>query len=307
MVECLMSLMLAASALCQVGDPVAAKPTEPAPRRGPTVDFEMSSGGMTVGFSREMGGAIVHLSVDQGPNLVNVHDPGRLIQQSYYAGASLSRPGHHPAWKTWPWNPIQGGDAFNFTPGASRFERLDDGRFFSESTGLNWPARDERLRSMMRQWTSFESPGVLRVECEFISDRDVNDDWGAEPIPRHQEVPAAYFVADLTRLVTHRDGQLVEFPHKMWNYAQPIPERWAACVGDDGRGVGVYSREATQVNIGKAGAGPGGPSAATTMHIAPIVTRALKPRDRLTYTYYLIVGDIETIRTAAKRLFEDGK
>jgi hypothetical protein len=254
-----------------------------------------------------MGGAIVHLSVDGGPNLVNVHDAGRLIQQSYYAGASLARSQHHPAWKTWPWNPIQGGDAFHFTPGSTRFEMLDDGRFFSETTGLNWPARNERLRSTMRQWARFESPGVLEVRCEFVSDRDADDEWGAKPLPRHQEVPAAYFVADLTRLVTYREGKLVEFPHKMWNFAEPMPERWAACVDDAGRGVGVYSREATQVNIGKAGTGGGGPSAAPTMHIAPIITRALKPKDELTYTFYLIVGDIDTIRATAKRLFEEGK
>jgi hypothetical protein len=279
-----------------------AAPTEPTSRPVATSDFELKSSAMQVGFSRAMGGAIVHVSVPGGPNLVNVHDPGRLVQQSYYAGAVVERAAHHPAWKKWSWNPIQGGDAFNFTPGCTTFEQLDDGRFHSETTGLNWPGRSERLRSTIRQWARFESPDVLEVTCEFVSDREPDDTWGEEPRPRHQELPAAYFVADLSRLVTYRDGKPVEFAHKMWNYAEPIPERWAACVDDSGKGIGVYSPLSTQANIGKSGEGAGGPTAATTMHIAPIVTRSFKPQDRMSYTYYLIVGDVETIRGHAVRL-----
>ncbi len=274
----------------------------PTSRPVASVDFDLKSDVLTVGFSRDMGGAIVHLSVAGGPNLVNTFDPGRLVQQSYYAGKTLERDEHHKAWKRWPWNPIQGGDAFNFTPGCSKFELLDDGRFFSETTGLNWPGREERLRSTIRQWSRLESPDVLEVTCEFVSERAAGDEWGDAPVPRHQELPAAYFIADLSRLVTYRDDKLVEFPHKMWNYAEPMPERWAACVDERGIGIGVYSPDADKVNIGKAGQGGGDDKAATTMHIAPIVTRAFKPRDEMRYTYYLIVGDIDTIRAHARRL-----
>jgi hypothetical protein len=301
---CVSSLLLIAMAAdAAPPDPARA----PASRPAANADHFLRSGQMVVGFSRDMGGSIVHVSTPDGPNLVNVHDPGRLIQQSYYAGQTRERPEHHPAWKKWAWNPIQGGDAFNFTPGSLRFETLPDGRFYAETTGLNWPARNERLRSTMRQWARFESPNVLEVTCEFVSDRLPGDDWGDATRPSHQEVPAAYFVADLTRLVTYRDGQPVEFEHKMWNFAQPLPERWAACVDERGWGIGVYSRDAEQANIGKAGTGRGGPAAAPTMHIAPIVTRAFAPQDRMTYTYYLILGDLDTIRATARRLFDAGK
>lgn len=288
------------------GAPASRPATAPLPRPRVVVDHWLKSDRMEVGFSRAMGGAIVHVSVPGGPNLINTFDPGRLLQQSYYAGQILDRPEHHRAWKRWAWNPIQGGDAFNHTPGCAVFELLKDGRFFTESSGLNWPAKNERLRSTIRQWASFESPGVLRVECEFVADREEGDAWGV-PRRSHQEIPAGYFVADLTRVLTYREGKPVEFPHKQWNFAEKLPERWAAAVDDAGRGIGLYSREATLANVGKSGTGKGGPESVATMHIAPIITRAFKPKDRFTYTYYVILGDVDTIRATARALFDAGK
>lgn len=288
--------------------PLPATQPKPLPRPKAAPDHVLDSGTMKVGFSRAMGGAIVHVSTPHvltGTNLVNTFDPGRLVQQSYYAGQKVSRPQHHPRWNPWPWNPIQGGDAFNFTPGCSVFEPRD-GAFVTESTGLNWPARDERLRNLIRQRAQFIAPDVLKVECEFILDRTPGDAWGAAR-PSHQEIPAGYFVADLPRLITYRDGKPVEFPHKMWNYAEKLPERWAAAIGTDNRGIALYSREATIANLGKSGTGGGGPDSPVTMHIAPLITRALKPQDRLTYTYYLLTGDLETMRATALRLYAEGK
>ncbi|MEZ6081021.1 MAG: hypothetical protein R3C56_36745 [Pirellulaceae bacterium] len=57
-------------------------------------------------------GAITWLSWEKYPdNSVNIADPGRLIQQSYYVGKSLDRrdEGQSKAWSPWTWNPIQGG------------------------------------------------------------------------------------------------------------------------------------------------------------------------------------------------------
>ncbi|HEU4608108.1 MAG TPA: hypothetical protein VFS31_08370, partial [Chitinophagaceae bacterium] len=57
------------------------------------------------------GGAISYVSLSgSSRNLVNIHDEGRYIQQSYYAGKPLNRQadGQNPAWSPWRWNPIQG-------------------------------------------------------------------------------------------------------------------------------------------------------------------------------------------------------
>ena len=69
------------------------------------------------------GGAISYVSLSgRNRNLVNIHDEGRYIQQSYYAGNSLNRQadGQSPRWSPWKWNPIQVGDCYR-----NRAQNLD--------------------------------------------------------------------------------------------------------------------------------------------------------------------------------------
>ena len=72
----------------------------------------LDNGTVRVGIDRAKGGAITWLSGTAYPkNMVNIADPGRLIQQSYYAGHRLDRKadGQSKNWSPWSWNPIQGG------------------------------------------------------------------------------------------------------------------------------------------------------------------------------------------------------
>jgi hypothetical protein len=65
---------------------------------------KITNGFVTVGVDREKGGAITWLSWKRYPrNVVDIADPGRLIRQSYYAGASLDRTadGQPKAWSPW--------------------------------------------------------------------------------------------------------------------------------------------------------------------------------------------------------------
>src|SRR6185503_18618480 len=71
----------------------------------------LENGSARVGIDRAKGGAITWLSNAAYPkNMVNSADPGRLIQQSYYAGLRLDRQadGQSKRWSPWSWNPIQG-------------------------------------------------------------------------------------------------------------------------------------------------------------------------------------------------------
>ena len=52
----------------------------------------LDNGAVRIGIDRKKGAAITWLSWDAYPkNIVNSADPGRLIQQSYYAGLLLDR------------------------------------------------------------------------------------------------------------------------------------------------------------------------------------------------------------------------
>ena len=61
---------------------------------GSTETAYLDNGTLRMGTPTTQGGSINFLAPSGGGNLVNWHDPGRLIQQSYYAGSKLNR--HRP-------------------------------------------------------------------------------------------------------------------------------------------------------------------------------------------------------------------
>jgi hypothetical protein len=66
-------------------------------------------------ITRKWGGAITHVSIPGGENIINSHDLGRQIQQSYYSGPpNYRKEGKEKSkeWDAFPWNPIQTGDAY---------------------------------------------------------------------------------------------------------------------------------------------------------------------------------------------------
>ena len=95
----------------------------------------LDNGSVKVGIDREKGASITWLSWSDYPkNMVNVADPGRLIQQSYYAGKSLDRnaDGQSKAWSPWTWNPIQGGGISSWAR-VNEFKRLGTDSLFAET------------------------------------------------------------------------------------------------------------------------------------------------------------------------------
>jgi hypothetical protein len=103
----------------------AAAGTRNLPPRGEEL-LLLDNGTVKVGIDRAKGAAITRLSSAAYPkNLVNSADPGRLIQQSYYAGLRLDRKaeGQSKAWSPWSWNPIQGGGVGSWAR-VTEFRRL---------------------------------------------------------------------------------------------------------------------------------------------------------------------------------------
>ena len=272
----------------------------------------IDNGTVTVGIDREKGGAIVWLSWRGHPgNAVNLHDPGRLIQQSYYAGQLLDRTaeGQHAAWTPWPWNPIQAGGVRSWAR-TTRFERRAEGRLIGETAGKLWDMPDEEAAAVIRQVTGFESgfDNVVSLECELECRRQEGDRWGP-PVPRHQELPACYFTRSFGSARTYlgdggwRDEAIP--PGPPWGRVMP-PRGVVACFDATGQGVAVYSPEATEAwNVGPHGQGASDDSAAgPCMHVAPITTASLGPRSVFRYRAWLVVGDEREITTAIDAVAE---
>jgi len=265
-----------------------------------------------VGIDREKGGAITWLSwTDYPKNMVNSTDPGRLIQQSYYAGKSLDRQvdGQSKAWSPWTWNPIQGGGISSWAR-VNEFKRLEDQILYAETVPKLWDMPNEEAAAIMRQWTAFEPsmPNVIVVRCEFVSQREDNDRWGPA-IPRPQEIPACYF----TRIFSDARSYLGEGkwrsesqpPGPPWGHTNP-PLKSMAFFTPEGQGVAVFSPVSTQSwNFGPHRTGlSDDPADGPCMHVAPLDRISLGPKSTYRFRYWIVVGREDEIKARLDALVE---
>lgn len=258
----------------------------------------LDNGTIKVGIDLRKGGSITWLSSAAYPkNTVNHSDPGRLIQQSYYAGLRLDRTaeGQSRHWSPWSWNPIQGGGVSSWAR-ITRFERTEPPTLFSETVPKLWDMPDEEAAAIMRQWTAFEPglPDVVVVRCEFVARRTPGDRWGPARLAP-QEVPACYFTRNFTTVRSYLgDGRWrdeAQPPGPPWGQAEP-PRQAMAVFEPSGQGIAIFSPSATRPwNFGPHGtAGTDAPTAGPCMHVAPIDRVNLGPRSTYRYRFWLIVG-----------------
>jgi len=258
----------------------------------------LDNGTVKVGIDKLKGASITWLSWSAYPkNAVNLADPGRLIQQSYYAGKTLDRraEGQSEAWSPWPWNPIQGGGVSSWAR-VNVLQRQPDGTLYGETVPKLWDMPNEEAAARMRQWTAFE-PGmtnVLAVRCEFSAQRELEDRWGLS-VTRDQEIPACYFTRDFSVVRTYLgdSGWRTESqpPGPPWGQATP-PRKAMAFFNATRQGIAVFSPASlSQWNFGPHGEGNStDPEAGPCMHVAPLDRVSLGPKSEYRFRYWLVVG-----------------
>jgi len=271
----------------------------------------IDNGFVQIGIDCNRGAAITWLSWRTYPkNMINIADPGRLIQQSYYAGKRLDRrtEGQSRSWSPWPWNPIQGGGVGSWAR-VTEF-RKDGNLLYAETIPKLWDMPDEEADARMRQWTTFEPamPNVVVVRCEFVSRRDENDRWGPAEM-NAQEIPACYFTRNFSDVKSYLgDGKWRDEsqpPGPPWGRANP-PRRAMAVFEEKGRGVAVFSPSSIgHWNFGPHGKGLSDDSlAGPCMHVAPLDRVEMGPRTTYSYRYWLIAGDQAAISARLDSLWE---
>lgn len=277
---------------------------------GELTELRLDNGVIEIGMDLvSLGGAITFLSLSgQNDNLINIHDRGREIQQSYYAGQSLDRraEGQSASWSPWPWNPIQVGDAFMNSAQVLAAE-IVDGVAYVKTIPMLWDMNNEPAQCWFEQWTSLHE-NTAHVRNKITIFRDPDDLW-TQVVPRHQEMPAVYTIANLPYLYTYQGTapwtgapltRIINDPNDgfLWDHFL-AQECWAANVDDtsgNGWGVGVYTSIATLFVGGLYGNPSGGPTDGSTAYISPLDTRALGRDTILEYEYNLIVGTLDEIR-----------
>lgn len=263
------------------------------------------------------GGAICFIGRGgQGRNYINVHDEGRYVQQSYYAGQSVNRQaeGQSDFWSPWPWNPIQVGD---YKRNRARIlEKWQRGkRTYVRCVPMLWDMDNCPAEAEMEQWTELKD-NVVYVRCRLTCHR-TDTVYGDVP-ENQQEIPAVYPISSLNHLYAYRgehpftsepvDTIVVEElrfgqdGHGWGNY-DDISEQWMAFMGDDGWGMGVYSPSATQFLAGRFQSSRSGEADGdATSYIAPIRKQYMPKLCTVEYEYYLLFGTIDEIRSAVYEL-----
>ena len=272
---------------------------------------------MTVRQDLSRGGAISHIfrHGEEG-SLVNIYDEGRYIQQSYYAGRSVNRvaEGQSEFWSPWPWNPIQVGDYAR-----GRAEILDWRQSRHETyvkcIPMQWDMKNHPAEAEMEQWTSLHGR-MLHVRCRLTCHR--TDTLYGESSQNDQEIPAVYPISALNHLYYYQGDapftggaadtveveelRFVE-PKHGWGHYPSVPEKWMAFVGDDGRGMGVYSPSATSFLAGRYKPDRDGEALDdATSYIAPVRSQYVGPRSVVEYEYYIILGTVPQIQRAVRTI-----
>ena len=289
------------------------------------------NGVIKVGVDLNRGGSIAHLSVTGGSdkdNVINAHDMGREVQLSFYSGPDFYNPptaaypngacdklfGH----QEWPWNPIGAGDI-----DGNRGKILN---FTKNGDDSGWSMLTKPL-----QWACHNVP----CECEFeqvVSTTDVPGKTGVKLVstlhnhrsdttlyPAHsQELPAVYSNGPFYRLITYNGTApwtgdataeyITGFRGPGAKGGAWIPgtftptEKWAALVNEEGWGLGVVNHEVDVFLGGFSGTkGSGSSSSPNTGYIAPVASVQLPYNTSYTFTSYLVLGDVATIRAFAKQ------
>ncbi len=259
----------------------------------------LDNGVIRIGIDLNRGGSITYLAdARTRENVVNIHDLGREIQQSYYSGPRPFGKGHHPGWKNWGWNPIGAGDVFG-NP-ARVVKHTNDGKLlYVKTIPKQWALRNVDGECTFETWIKLEGTAA-RVRCRLVNNRADKTQYPAQ----HQELPVVYTIGKLHRLMTY-DG-LLPFQNKPmreinnagppWEYWKST-ENWAALVNDQNWGLGVFHAGAYQFVGGCSGKrNTGGPNDPPTGYIAPLHTEIIDHNIVYEYEYALILGWLKDIR-----------
>ncbi len=282
-----------------------------------------------VGFSSDFptSGSLFSTKYDTkgNVNLINAHDTGRLVQQSYYGTGSYPyEPGMYGD-AVWNYNPVQGGNLYN-EPSKIVDLKVTNNEIYVKCRPLDWAKKEQYITpTYMEAWYTLEG-GMVRATCRFV------DYSGYPAVTTTQELPAFYCVEPLNNFVYYEGGEpwsdsntkVTKSDLVFWGEPAgagqnfQCNENWAAYIGDgaNGYGIGLYCPGQTNMFTGvferdtlkslkdsdevasNKNLIPGQPAANhnSTSYIAAVDTLYFQSYKPISYCYYMTTGDVNTIR-----------
>ena len=294
----------------------------------PERDYYISGSRYTLGIDLGWGGTINYVSDNACPisdveNMINKHDPGRLVQQSYYGTGAIEGVfewGSFNGSDQWPYNPVQGGGKGGYPSRIIDFV-VEDNYVYVKAQPLDWGKINYITPSYMENWYVIEDD-YIRVDNRFVD----FSDW--EHPCRGQEVPAFYTISYLDSFVWY-DGvdpwteDTLSWRHELnfWGDSQyaaecsfrmkePNSETWCAWIStEDNYGIGLYVPNIDRYSAGRyMYNGSKDASANATNYVAPWKQIQLVSFVPLEYSYLICAGSVDEIRatfTENKDLFDN--
>jgi regulation of enolase protein 1 (concanavalin A-like superfamily) len=268
--------------------PAPARAADDLPPRGEWVYLD--NGEVRLGVRRTSAGAIGYFGPSKSRrNLINHHDQGRLVQQSYYGNAD----GSTWAGKPWRWNPVQGGDYRG--PSATLLDlRADKAAhaLYARTMPKHWATGADLPEVTLEQWVTLAGK-VAHVRYKFAYAGHTSHDEADQEIPAVFVDPALEVLVRYDGAAPWSGGALTRSRPGWPNEYHEIGENWAAYVGADGAGVGAYVPAAgriTAYRFGEAG------RADACSYFAPLTRFAVTPGFTFQYDLYLAAGTVAEMR-----------
>lgn len=267
-----------------------------------------------LGISLYWGGAVSYLEdktshIEGLTNLINRHDTGRLIQQSYYGtlGENDSYESSLCFGQSWHYNPVQGGDVYGKN-GRLIDLVISDDSVYMKSQPCDW-AKDGSYTPFYTENTYTLEEDVIRVDNRAF-------DFSGWEHPDHlQELPAVYTVSYLDTFTCYtgdkpwtnddvtilRDLPFWDHGYQIVYFREMNTETWFAWYNEEDEfGLGIYVPGIDTVGGGRYEPDMRDKSdmGTSTSMAGGANIRRLIAFEPLTYSYLLTTGSPEEIREA---------
>lgn len=271
----------------------------------------LENGRYKVGVHLQWGGGLNYFEDKQDgdetvSNMLNCHDTGRLVQQSYYGTAADPYIPSYYNGALWPYNPVQGGDQFGNRSKLVDFS-VRGNSIYVKCRPLDWAQNNLPTYSYMENRYTLTGE-ALQVDNRFL-DFSGYDHGGK----RDQELPAFYTVSYLDTFVYYNgtapwtDAPLIREPNlPFWSgngscyfkMEEGNTETWCAWLSSNtGYGIGLYTPGVSVLLAGRYNyTGSKEAFSDSTNYVAPLIRMKMPNYEAFSYRYWIAGGEEEELR-----------
>lgn len=260
------------------------------------------------GVNLKWGGGLCHFEDKRDSrygNLLNCHDTGRLVQQSYYGPSKIEGYENGIYENTvWSYNPVQGGDQYGNCSKLVAVEKSDT-QIRVICRPLDWALDNVLTQTYYTSVYTLTESGldVRNTAVDFLQ-----TEW--PPFNSH-EIPALYTISALgsfwyydgdapwtnAPLRVERDLPFWVNNNGMFNLKPGNSETWCAWTDDNDYGLGIFTPDATCLKAGRyMYDGSADPFGVSTNYVAPLAAFALHFDQPHTYQFTMTAGSLQEMR-----------